>query len=85
MAALCRNSADAELQAAVAQHAADCKQQLADSTTGVEKLLGQISDDCVMSMEEADVHQVMQFFNESGFQNTLQHQLSIYKGLKQSI
>lgn len=59
-AALCRNNADAELQAAVAQHAARCKQQLADSTAGIETLLSQVSDDNVLRMEESGVHQVGQ-------------------------
>lgn len=53
-----RNCADAELQDAVAQHAIDCKQKLADSTAGINDCLSSVSDDNVMHMEEAAVHEV---------------------------
>ena len=49
---------DTQLQGAVAQHAVDCKQQLADSTAGISDCLSKVSDDNVMHMEEAAVHEV---------------------------
>ena len=54
----CRSAVDAELQAAVAQQAADCKQQLTSSTADVEAILGRLSDERVMQLEEPDVHKV---------------------------
>lgn len=57
-AMLCRNNADAELQTAVAQHAAACKQQLAASTASIDQVLSKVSDEHVMSSEEAVVRQV---------------------------
>lgn len=53
-----RNNADAELQAAVAQHAVECEKQLADSTAGINNCLSKVSDDNVMHLEEAAVHEV---------------------------
>lgn len=58
----CRNDADAQLQATVAQHAADCKQQLSSSTADVEVILASIADDKVMQLEEAGVHKVQRLF-----------------------
>ena len=55
---ICRNNADAELQDNVAQHAADCKQQLSSSTAQVDTTLDKVSDDHVMQLEEAGVHKV---------------------------
>ena len=55
-----RNNADTELQAAVAQQAIDCKRQLADSTAGINDCLSKVSDDNVMHLEEAAVHEVQQ-------------------------
>jgi len=57
---ICRNKADAELHATVAEHASDCKQQLSSSTANVEAMLSNISDDNVMQLEETDVHEVQQ-------------------------
>lgn len=59
---ICRNKADAELHATVAEHASDCKQQLSSSTANVEAMLSNISDDNVMQLEETDVHKVQHYF-----------------------
>ena len=58
MKSCCRNDADAQLQATVAQHASDCKQQLSSSTAEVEVILASIADDKVMQLEEDGVHEV---------------------------
>ena len=57
-----RTCADAELQAAVTQHASDCKQQLTDSTAGISNLLSKVLADAVMHMEESAVHQASCFY-----------------------
>ena len=54
----CRSSADAELQAAIARHAADCKHELDLSNTVVEAILSRVLGEGAMQLEEADVHDV---------------------------
>lgn len=51
-----RNEADATLQLAIAQHAAQCKNTLASSTADIELQMGKITSNNVMQLEEEDVH-----------------------------